>query len=78
MNINIYLEDALARQLNQYVKHSGKPRNMVIREALKEWMTFHQSKEWPESILQHKGYPDFPGFELTREELNPPSEDPLS
>jgi hypothetical protein len=33
---------------------------------------------WPGEILDFKGVPDFPPFESHRDELTPPSEDPLA
>ena len=77
MNINIYLEDSLADSLNHYVKDSGQSRNAIIREAVQEYLTTHQVKNWPESVLQHKGIKGVAPFESHRKELIPPKEDPL-
>lgn len=77
MNINIYLEDSLGKQLNQYTQKIGKSRNAIIREAVKEWIDHHGVKEWPNSILQFKGIEDFVSFETQRANLLPPTEDPL-
>ncbi len=77
MNVNIYLEDALAKSLNQYIKESGQTRNAVIREAIKEWIYNHQIKKWPASILNYKGVKGWPSFESHRKDLLPPKEDPL-
>lgn len=77
MNINIYIEDSLAKELNISSKKTGKPRNAIVREAIKEWIKHHQKKSWPETVLKFKGVPDIPSFESTRDELSPPSEDPL-
>jgi hypothetical protein len=78
MNVNVYLEDTLAHQLGRYAKSIHKPRNMIIREAVKEWLAHHEMKKWPKSILNFKGYPDFPAFESLRSDLHPSKEDPLA
>ncbi len=78
MNINIYLEDGLGKQINQVVEISGKTRNAIIREAIKEWLEHHQVKQWPASILKFKGIPDIEPFESGRDELLPPKEDPFA
>ena len=77
MNINIYLEDLLAKSLNHYVKQSGQTRNAIIREAIKEWLAQHEIKKWPNSILKFKGVREAAAFESYRSDLLPPKEDPL-
>jgi len=78
MNINIYLEETLAKSLNQCVKQTGASRNAIIREAINEWILHHQVKHWPTSILNFKGVAKTPSFESFRDELTPPSdENPL-
>lgn len=77
MNMNIYLEDSLAKSLNQSVKQTGQTRNAIIREAIHEWILHHGVKKWPASVLNYKGISKFEPFEATRNELLPPDEDPL-
>jgi hypothetical protein len=77
MNINVYLEDPLGKALNKYAKIEGKTRNNIIREAVKEWVVHHHSKEWPNTVLKFQGVKDAPAFEATRDELLPPDEKPL-
>jgi hypothetical protein len=78
MNINVYLEDPLAKSLNQYAKKSGTPRNAIIREAVKEWIIHHEVKQWPKSILTFKGLTAIPSFESYRTDLLPSDdENPL-
>ena len=78
MNINIYFEDSLGKNLNQYAKQLGKTRNAIVREAVKEWIDHHQTKKWPNSILNFSGVSDSPLFESHRAELTSPKEDPLT
>ena len=72
------LEDNIGKQLKNWAKRSGKSRNMIIREAIKEWVLHHTIKTWPSSVLKFKGNPEIPPFENTRSELAPPKEDPFS
>ncbi|TAK73285.1 MAG: CopG family transcriptional regulator [Gammaproteobacteria bacterium] len=78
MNINIYLENSLAKQLKDHTKLAGKPRNAIIREAIKEWIEHHQIKQWPKSVLNYKGCSGIPSFESSRKDLLPPNEDPFA
>ncbi|MFX8320161.1 ribbon-helix-helix domain-containing protein, partial [Acinetobacter baumannii] len=75
--INLYLEDALASELKHSTERTGKPRNAIIREAIKEWIANHQTKFWPKSVLNFKGCPEMPAFESYRKELIFTDEDPL-
>lgn len=75
MNINIYLEDSLAKSLNYLAKKSHQSRNAIIREAVAEWVVHHQKKEWPKSIMDFQGVADFKNFELSRSELLERNED---
>ncbi len=77
MNINIYLENSLAKELKECTRIAGKSRNMIIREAIKEWIKNHQTKQWPKSILNYKGHPNMEPFESARKDLLPPQEDPF-
>ena len=78
MNINIYIEDSLGNYLNQYARQIGKSRNALIREAVKEWVAHHGIKQWPDSVLKFSGIGKIPAFELYRDELLPPKENPLA
>jgi len=77
MNINIYLEDSLAKSLNHCAKKLHQSRNAIIRDAIRNWVSQHEIKKWSKSILNFKGLKDFEPFESYRDELNPPGEDPL-
>lgn len=77
MNLNVYLEDALASELNEYAKSAGHSRNAVIREAVKEYIVQHKVKVWTNTILQYEGIPDAVPFESYRDDLLPPDESPL-
>lgn len=78
MNINIYIEDSLGKCLNEQTKQRKTTRNAIIREAIKEWLTHHEIKKWPHSILTFQGIANAPSFESHRVDLFPPKEDPFA
>lgn len=78
MNINVYLEDAIAKSLNHCAKDLGSSRNSIIRAAIKEWILHHEVRRWPLSILKYQGVTNVPPFESYRNDLLPPNEDPLA
>ena len=79
MNVSIYLENSLSKQLNHFIQTTGLSRNQIIRTAVKEWIFNHScQQQWPESIKQFQGCLDLVPFEATRKELLSPKEDPLS
>lgn len=78
MNVNIYLEDKLAQELNQYAKEMGETRNALIRAAIREWLAAHRTHQWPHAVQSFEGVKNFPEFESYREELQEPKEDPFS
>ena len=77
MNINVYLDDELGSLLTQEVNQTGRSRNALIREAIREWFLHHKTQHWPKSVMHFKGAPDFPAVELYRDELLSPDKDPL-
>lgn len=77
MNINVYLDDELGSLLTQEIKQSGRSRNALIREAIREWFVHHKTQHWPTSVMQFNGICDFPAIQSYRDELSPPKEDPL-
>ncbi len=66
MNINIYIEDQLARQLSTFSQKLHRKRNSIVREAIREWLEKHTSTKWPKSILEFKGIKDFPDISELR------------
>jgi len=77
MNINVYIEDNLGREIKKSASALGKSRNAIIREAIKEWLMRHKAHQWPKSIKNFKGVAEFPSFESYRDELMPPKENPF-
>ncbi len=78
MNINVYLEDSLAKSISQSAKQLGASRNALIREAIKEWLQNHELRKWPVTVLKFQGLDHAPKFESYRDDLLPPEEDPFA
>ncbi|MBP7395000.1 MAG: CopG family transcriptional regulator [Zoogloea sp.] len=78
MNFNIYLDDETGQLLNKVAKKSGKSRNALIRQAVREWLKRQGKPQWPEEVLAFKGMADMPLFEASRDRLRPPVADPLA
>lgn len=77
MNFNIYVEDQLGEYLNKATEVTGKSKNAIVREAIKEWAENHPMTVWSKEILQHQGIDDFKAFEDSRNELSAIDDDPL-
>jgi len=69
MDINVYLEDCVARQLLSYSEKFHRKRDSIVQEAIKDWLKKHSKRQWPESILQFEGLKEFPSIEEIREGL---------
>ncbi len=79
MNVSIYIENSLDRQLRESANALHKTRNAIIREAIQEWLEHHHKvHEWPVCILNFKGIKGVktPRFESLRRELTEPKDDP--
>lgn len=78
MNFNIYLDDETGKRLIELAESEGESRNSLIRKAVKNLLDRPGRPKWPESILRHQGFPDFPDIGSHADELLPPSVDPLA
>jgi hypothetical protein len=74
VTFSVYLDDELVEQFNRIAKESGKTRNALIREALKEWIDRQRHSQWPAEILNFKGVKGMPRFEEERKLLKSPRE----
>jgi len=59
--MNVNAKNNLSKKIIKNTKTLGNSRNAMI------WCA---PKEWPDSIKQFKGVPDFPSFESYRDELS--------
>ncbi len=78
MNLNIYINDNLAKELDFIVAHVHKKRNTLVQEAISLLVKSYQKEKWPDSILSFQGihsYDKWEGFEQNRKELKEPNAD---
>ncbi len=78
MNLNIYINDNLAKQLDVIAVHAHKKRNTLIQEAISLLVQSYKKEKWPDSILNFQGISNFTkweGFEQHRKELKKPNSD---
>jgi hypothetical protein len=78
MHFNIYLDDETGQRLTAAAKELGENRNAVIRHAVQDWLRRQGKPQWSAAVLSHTGDPGMPPFEAEREQLVPPSADPLA
>ncbi len=78
MNFNIYLDDDTGRRLTELAEREGESRNSLIRKAVNDLLDRPARPQWPDSVLRHQGFPDFPDIGRGPEELLPPPVDPLA
>jgi len=72
MTLSIHLEDALAERLNRTAEESGKARNALIREAIREWLDRRRPRQRPPGIVDFRGIPEIARFERGRKGLKAP------
>ena len=75
MNVNLYINDELAKQLDMIVLSTDKKRNSLIQEAIYNLVKSYRGTKWPDAILNFKGIEDlsdWDGFEQHRQELKKP------
>lgn len=52
MNCNVYLNNTIYTELENYRKVHNKSRNSIIREAITEWLKAHKSSRWSKSFFE--------------------------
>ena len=78
MNLNIYINDNLAKQLDIVAVTTQKKRNTLIQEAISLLVQNYKKGKWPDSILNFQGINDlaeWEGFEQQRKDLKEPTSD---
>lgn len=78
MHFNVYFDDETGHRLNAMAQMAGESRNSLIRRAVRELLDGQTRSKWPESVLRHQGFEDFPDLTSLRSELIPPTDDPLA
>lgn len=77
MNFNVYLDDALARRLDDAARRKRLPRNALVRSAVAAWLE-REAAPWPDAVLRFTGDASATPFEAHRGELEEPVDDPLA
>lgn len=78
MHFNVYIDDQTGQQLNAAARQQGQTRNALIRAAVRDWLARQTQPKWPDEVLDFQGMADMPPFETGREQLKPPTIDPLA
>lgn len=68
MSFHVYLEPELEYKLQSLCKKTGKKRNAIVREAIREYVDSHLSSEWPAAVFDFIPDKDLPPFENARNE----------
>jgi len=74
LNFSIHLEDETFRRVETAAKQSGKTRNALIRQALREWLGGRKPAAWPARVMAFKGIRTTSRFESMRSQLREPRE----
>ncbi len=77
MNVNIYIDNNLARQVDSYIKANGISRSQAVREALALWLEKKQDNKWQKGFFNFEALNDFPNKEELRLGLKDKDIDPL-
>ncbi len=78
VHFNVYIDDETGRELNHAAKKEGESRNALIRKAVREWLEHQGKPQWPDAVLGFNGLANMPPFEVSRDKLKPPPDDPLA
>ncbi len=78
MHFNVYMDDQTGQQLSDAALQQGQTRNALIRAAVRDWLARQNQPQWPAEVLDFTGLAETPPFEAGREQLKPPSLDPLA
>jgi hypothetical protein len=65
----IFVDGELLDQFNRIALESGRTRNALIHEALREWLGLRRPSQWPSEVLRFGGIKRTARFEEGRETL---------
>lgn len=68
MSFHVYLEPDLELKLASLCKKTGKKRNAIVREALRDYVDQHLNTDWPKGFFDFAADPNTPAFEDARKE----------
>jgi hypothetical protein len=76
VNFNLYLDRTCAVRLERVARRTGRPRNALVREAVRTWLD-RNAAAWPKEVLAFSGDPSLIPFEAHRDELAAVADDPF-
>jgi len=78
MAVSIHLDKDTLSALDQAVRHTGKSRSGIVKEAVQIWLGRRQESDWRRYVQKYGGaWPEFEGFERFRDDVLPPDDDPM-
>ena len=66
MNFSIHLDDRLVAALKRQAHRSGKTRNALITEAVRQWLAQAERATWPAELTDFEPFDDLEPFENHR------------
>ena len=75
MSFHVYLEPELESGIEILIKQTGRKRNSLVREALRDYLEKHLNKAWPAAVFNFKPEPRLVPFESLRGELSADRDD---
>jgi hypothetical protein len=71
VSFHVYVEPELQDKLDALCKKTGRKRNALVREALRDYVEKQAVSAWPPSFFDFKADQSFPRFESLRDDLAP-------
>ena len=71
MNFSIHIDDRTAKSLAREVRRSGKTRNALIGEAVRQYLDQSRISEWPAELLEAQPLKGLKPFESFRRKERP-------
>jgi predicted transcriptional regulator len=72
MTFSIHIDEPTAEALARAVRESGKTRNRLIRDAIRQWLASAERREWPAAVRDFRGEGRVARFEDHRADLREP------
>jgi predicted transcriptional regulator len=81
MNFSVHMDDEAVEMLAEIARETGKTRNALVTQAVRDFIERNRRKAWPPSVEAHMrsrlDTSDLASFESYRTELEPPPEPAL-
>ena len=69
MSFHVYVEPDLEQKIEDLCKRTGRKRNAIVREALREYVDKCSPQDWPDDVFNFKPNSKLTRFESLRAEL---------